>query len=241
MTWSDEQLSAFLDGELNDAETSAIRDALAEDETLADRLAELAEVDAVIRDTYNAINREPLPAAVISLLAEDRSPQNGAKSGKVMPFPALKRRLGGTGRRAAIAASLALAAGLVIGQLTTRTPSGSWQEIAGVLESTASGAETKIAGQLSVKPRLTFRNRNGDYCRLFEVSEESGQRESLACRENGQWQLAATVHLQPGDGSLYRPASGGSPLDGLLDRTLADGPYDRRRESALIDNSWVDH
>ena len=46
MKMTDETLSAFLDNELTDAEMEAVRDQIEKDPTLADRLAEMASVDA---------------------------------------------------------------------------------------------------------------------------------------------------------------------------------------------------
>ena len=50
MKMTDETLSAFLDNELTDAEMEAVRDQIEKDPTLADRLAEMASVDAGGKD-----------------------------------------------------------------------------------------------------------------------------------------------------------------------------------------------
>ena len=49
MILTDEKLSAFLDGELDTAEMDLVREAIAHDVTVSDRLAALAEVDRVVK------------------------------------------------------------------------------------------------------------------------------------------------------------------------------------------------
>ena len=49
MKVSDEMLSAFLDGELSSSDMDNVRDAIAENVAIADRLAALAEVDMVVK------------------------------------------------------------------------------------------------------------------------------------------------------------------------------------------------
>ena len=69
LTISDEVLSAFLDAELPEQQMEQIREALLEDDNLANRLADLAMVDEVIATKYDKINQQPLPAAINELLA----------------------------------------------------------------------------------------------------------------------------------------------------------------------------
>ena len=236
MIYSDEQLCAFLDGELNDTEASAIRDALAEDEAMADRLAELASVDTVISETYGAINREPLPEHINTVISgQHRDPSVG-----VSAITAAKHRRGRGRWLAAVAATVVLGMATLFTIFTNHPASNArhWGEVATVLETRASGTHIPVTGGLTIEPRLTFRNREGSYCRLFTLSGDGESRENLACRESGQWQPVATVQIEAGDATLYRPASGGSPLDALVDRALAEGPYDREQEADLIGSGW---
>ena len=234
MTYSDEQLSAFLDGELSRPEMEAIRNALAEDESLGDRLAELSAVDLVVRNTYTAIDEKPLPRGIHDLLATTREAH-----GNVTSLPLAQRLKRGAGRHLALAASLVLAVGVALGTLLNRSgDENGWQSISAVLDSRPSGTAVRLDSGESITPRLTFRDRAGNYCRLFDKTSGDRAAQSLACRQAGEWQLAATVYSEPGSDDLYRPAAGGSPLAELIDRRLDEGPFDRDEEAALIGKGW---
>ncbi len=235
MRFSDLQLSAFLDSELPAAEMEAIREALIDDQALADRLAELAAVDTLIANTYNAINDQPLPQSVTTLLTPPEGP-----GGKVIAL-ALFGRAGRVLRHhAGLAAAVILGVGIGLGALLPLPEKEtSWHRVSAVLDSTPSRETHSLGGGTSLTPTLTFRDRTGTYCRLYEVVADGGRREQLACRRERGWQLAATIYLPEGaGGNLYRPAAGGSALDPLIDKTIADGPYDRRQELSLIADKW---
>ena len=70
MNISDETLSAFLDAELPEYEMEKIRHAIALDDNIADRLAELAMVDPIVQDYYQRIDQHPVPQAILALLDE---------------------------------------------------------------------------------------------------------------------------------------------------------------------------
>ena len=234
MKYSDEQLSAFLDRELPHAEMEAIRNALVEDETLGDRLAELSAVDTAIRDTYSAIDDRPLPAAVTDLPW-----QAVGQPGKVTELPLRRHLKSAASRQLALAASVVLAVGIGLGLwLDATPPAASFGEVAAVLEHRPSGTTVALDDGASVTLRLTFRDKSGNFCRVYDLDSGAQAQQSLACRENGEWQPGATVYVPAGEEQLYRPASGNSPLDHVLDDRIAEGPYDRERESRLIEQTW---
>ena len=61
MKISDEQLSAFLDNELDDEQMALVRDAIAADETLCDRMATLSMVDHVVKRAAEQATTGPVP------------------------------------------------------------------------------------------------------------------------------------------------------------------------------------
>lgn len=71
MKVSDEMLSAFLDGELSSRDMDNVRDAIAENVAIADRLAALAEVDMVVKAAAEKATATALPKEIIDLLATD--------------------------------------------------------------------------------------------------------------------------------------------------------------------------
>jgi len=76
MNFTDEQLSAFLDGELNQSEMEHIRKELVRDDNLAERLEEIAFTNSLIISKYEDIDSRPLPQAVVDLLANNSHKSN---------------------------------------------------------------------------------------------------------------------------------------------------------------------
>ncbi|MBT8149169.1 MAG: hypothetical protein KJO24_04520, partial [Gammaproteobacteria bacterium] len=166
MIIDDNKLSAFLDAELPVAEMESVRTALAYDESLANRLAELAMVDELVKNTYTPIEQLPLPDSITGLLAAPGKADN-MQTAKVIAFPIWKRVSQQLQRHVAVAASVTLAIGLGIGGITSKlaSPTGpaQWQQIANVLESESSGITRQLADGSKVIPQLSFVSRNGEF------------------------------------------------------------------------------
>ncbi len=255
MTISDEQLSAFLDAELPEAEMELVRQGLIDDENLANRLAELAMVDEQIASHYAQIDARPMPATIAQLLAQQpesqRLTQTGPHSAKtatepaqdnnVIQFPFWKNVHRGLQQHAALAASFMLVIGFGAVQLLPgNNPSASnWHAIAQVLEQNISGNAQHFDDGSSVKPRLTFIDNKGNYCRQYQVIQREYSSENIACRRNTQWELVTSLPqeaLAPGD---YQTASGSSLLDTALDEMMQSDAFDAPAEQALINARWT--
>lgn len=237
MRFSDEQLSAFLDSELPESEMRALRNALAADERLADRLAELALVDTLVAENGRVMDAMPVPQAVAQLLEPDTMAQQGTA-------PIARQRPGTVFRPSvALAASVALFIGISIGLgaglFAPDSGRAQWRQVAEVLETRPSGISEQLGDSLEVRPRLTYVDRDGNYCRQFQLADDGSTEESVACRRGGAWQRVATIYL-PGKtgGGEYQAASGVSPLDRILDQSIAAGPFDQEAESATIRGGW---
>ena len=72
MILTDEKLSAFLDGELNTAEMDTVREAIAQDASISDRLAALAEVDRVVKVAAEKATAVALPKEIVALLNDEK-------------------------------------------------------------------------------------------------------------------------------------------------------------------------
>jgi len=107
---SEEQLIAYLDGELAEDERAAVALALEEDAELRDRAARLTESAALLRAAFDEVVREPVPDRLIA------AARGAASAGaSVVPFGARLRRHIGDRRwwiGVPVAASLA---GLLVG------------------------------------------------------------------------------------------------------------------------------
>ncbi|WP_331352886.1 hypothetical protein [Cellvibrio sp. UBA7671] len=253
MTVSDEKLSAFLDAELPENEMEFIREQISEDETLANRLAELAMVDAQIAQHYSAIDARPLPDAIANLLASaptDVAPDVATpdvvtpiSSATIIPFPLWKKVQRGLQQHAAVAACTALVLGFGLAQLlpgTQDSSRGDWNAIAAALDTAASGTEHKLANDKRIKPRLTFINQQGAYCRQFRVSDLHSSSETIACRIGDNWEPSVTIYTQgiSPEGDYQTATNDASVLDQALDTIMHGDAFDAQAESAIIERGW---
>lgn len=248
MNINDDTLSAFLDGELPENQMEAVRERLAEQPELAERLAELSAVDGTLRQHYGAIDDRPLPEAVQRMLSSaDDQPdgeQKGASRGQVIEFPLWRRARQALSQHTAVAATVALAVGFGLAHLSGDfgTDDGrQWQAVAGSLETLPSGANRTLEDGSEIAPRITFVNRNGDYCRQYRVVGAERMTENIACRtgdSSSDWELMASVRLPAVEPGSYQTASGGSLLDSTLDEMMAGDVIDPSREQALIEQNW---
>ncbi len=258
MTISDEKLSAFIDAELPDSQMESIRQQISEDETLANRLAELALVDEQIAQHYSAIDTRPLPDAIANLLAA--APDDATvgvvtptvttadvvtptPSATIIPFPLWKKVQRGLQQHAAVAACTALVLGFGLAQLLPGSQSstwGDWNAIAAALDTTASGTTQTLADDKHIKPRLTFVNEQGNYCRQFLVSDVHSSTETIACRIGDKWEPNITVYAQGGsrEGDYQTATNSASVLDQALDNMMHGDAFDAQAESTIIQRGW---
>jgi hypothetical protein len=235
MNITDEILSAFLDNEFSEPEMNALRDQIALDPALADRLAELASVDAQLQRHYGSIDQQPMPDGVTRLLEQATSVD---RPDKVVAFPWWRRLAAHSGK--AIAA--AVVAGFVMTQWlgSPAVDDPAWSSIAQVLEQQPSGQVYDVSSDASLTPRLTFQNQAADWCRQFRLDTETRASEQIACRDGmGNWTTVAKaeVPLTP-ESSGYQSASGGQVMDAELDRRMAGQPLTRGEEADLINSGW---
>lgn len=249
MNLTDEVLSAFLDGELPEADMAIVRDRLAQDPALAERLAQLAAVDNILADHYAAIDQRPLPQGVTDLLesGENTAGPTNAPPGqrdKVVAFPHWRRMRQGLQRRAGTAVAAALVVGFGLAQLwpgSAPDPADDWQRVAQALDTTPSGQTRALEAGGQLTPRLTFTNQAGDYCRQFRLQgpETETASEHIACRSSGaSWVEHARVAVPAEAKDRYQTASGGSVLDEVLDRMMAGPLIEPAEERRLLAEDW---
>ncbi len=235
MNISDTMLSAFLDAELTAAEMDQVRDALAENEQLADRLAELAMVDQLVRDTYAPIQQLPMPELALTPAAPTRA------TAQVIALPLWRRATRVLQQPMAAAAAIALAIGLVINidRSENGAANGSWEQVAASLETGRSGIRQQLADGSEVLPQLSFVNHDGEYCRQFYRADAGSAAQGIACRDAAGWQLRNSVPVQPLITSdSYQTATAHDALEQLLDEMIASGPLDADGEAAAIASQW---
>jgi len=246
MNITDKQLSAFLDAELSNAEMDAIRDQLLDDESLADRLAELALVDELVAASAKQIDARPIPQTITSLLqepsalAELSASQEQPATAQIITFPLWKRVQKTLQQPLAVAASVALVIGFGMSQmLNHNSDSNDWPAVAKVLDVAPSGLVQVATNGAEVKPRLSFKNHSGEYCRQFDLKNNQGQSENIACRQNGKWQITASVVSQKNQDGDYQTASAGSALDEALEEMIDGDVFNASAETDAIAKNWL--
>ncbi len=254
----DEALSAWLDGELPQAEADRLTERLASEPALANRLEAMRSADGRVRDAFAALDDVPMPQSVLDLLGKEhsRAPARDAGS-NVVSFP---RRTLQPFLQApvAIAAAVALAAGFFVsGQMRDGTlPGGPAESLyAGAIpadsglhalfETGESGRTMTLADGRTGQPLLTFADADGAWCRQVAIGgSAAGTVHAVACRQDGRWHmevLSIDRQAAPDSAGPYQMASSTTPpaVSGVIDTLIGAGtPLDAPAESALIESGW---
>lgn len=239
---NDEQVMAYVDGELDAEARRAFEAALAGDPTLAPRVRAQQALRDRLRAAFASDLDEPVPERLAAALQRPAAP--AASAATVADLDAARharrarRRVPADWRWpewGALAASLVL--GLLGGRLawTDDAPFGAGAGSALVARGALADALTT---QLASAPRaaaavqvgVSFVDRDGAYCRSF-VMDSRAAMAGLACRVGGQWQLQL---LAPAGGArdaasgAYRTA--GTELPAVLLNAI-----DARIDGAALD------
>lgn len=250
----DARLSAYVDGELNEADMAELEALIAVDETVAERLEALALAKNAFEASAREIDNVPMSTSLAALVQdlEDGKRKTGAPD-NVVEFPLWKRAGKFVADHRAIAASIAVAAGTI--SLTTAIPaqvasvgslSGTYfadSEMGQVFEATASGTVVEVADGLSATPRFTFAS-GEDYCRVVDVASAETQGRLVACRIENVWRVAAATYGSAAGRSPdapYRTASaaGAKSIEDFLDVAMSDAPLGLEAEAELMEFGWI--
>lgn len=234
MNISDAKLSAFLDQELPHTELEAIRDAIAQQPELADRLAMLSQVDAAVHDFATRIDSEPMSTQL------QRQVFGKAENVVTLSFWQRKRQ------QFALAASITLLVGLGAFQwwpVDSELQGGQWVAMTPSLSSGLSSlpsGETRLINATEVlQPQFSFTAGDGRLCRSYELvsAGESAQiRNEIACHQQGQWQIIASIARTGSHKAEYRPASAHQYLNDVLAELDAGPSLSLAEELQLLTN-----
>ena len=268
MILTDEKLSAFLDGELDTAEMDLVREAIAHDVTVSDRLAALAEVDRVVKVAAEKATAVALPKEIVALLSDEKplsqasgvqasdaslasvSAANQSSAENVKPFPKKANSTNSAPHKQtkwkgpfAIAASVAVLAGLVFfnQQDAETTQPSHWARVSSVLDSNLTGEATTFDSGVTVTPQLSFVNTEFNYCRQAEVASKDELNVMIACKDKqGAWQLAASKLDELGENAgQYQTATSAKVMEEELDKMMASAPLNREQEKNAIEATWL--
>src|SRR5690348_15123273 len=175
MTYSDETLMAYADGELDESTRAAIEAAVVDDPELARRISQHQRLRQQLRSAFDPVLAEPLPER---LVAAARGRRNEARGAEVP----LRRAPGDRWswfQWGAHAASLI--AGLLLGpwlmRITERAPIVTSDGVLLAHGDLARALSEQLASnQLPTAPvqiGVSFRSQSGAYCRTFALQEKT--------------------------------------------------------------------
>lgn len=231
MSFDPATVAAFVDGELDGPTARRIERAAESDPALAAEIARYRALRGTLAAHYAPIAEEPVPERLRALLAVDGTIDTSLAARREAKRPRFAAIHWG-----AIAASLAL--GLAIG-LKPWMPAADVASGRGGLVASGALAQALDSQLASNQPQnaevrigLSFRDREGRYCRSFD----SGALAGIGCREDGRWQLERTARSDAG--GAYRQASSGELAAAAAAMMAPDGPLDAAAERAARDAGW---
>jgi hypothetical protein len=244
--YDDETLMAYADGELDPAQRAEIEAAVAKDPALKRRVEQQHALRERLAGAFSKVLDHPVPERLEA--AARGGTATTAGRGNVLQFPARSARVPSPPWRArewfAMAASLLLGV-LLSWRLLVPGASGVIEtgkdgllargELARALESQLaseqSGAEPVLIG-------LTFRARDGAYCRSFML--RAAQTAGLACRVGSDWQIPATDSSAMPQGEMQQARSvTPPPILRAIESRMVGAALDAEAEQSAQLSGWI--
>jgi len=211
LNYGDEILMAYVDGELDAKLRSEIAVAVENDPALARRVEQQRVLREKVAGAFANVLSDPVPDRLTRAAQANR--------GNVLQFPARPARAPAAPWRAR--EWVAMAASLMLGTLISwriLAPGDSAPIVTGEDALVAHGELARaLDAQLASEQRgeepvligLTFKARDGNYCRSFEM--RATRTAGLACRAGSDWQVKATDSSVPPQGQLQQASSALTP------------------------------
>lgn len=230
MAIDDALLMAWLDGELDSAESARVEAEIAADPALQRALETQRALRSRLRAHYDPVAEEPVPPQLRALLEPE-----------VVDFEAARRR-----RTPVWQVLAAIAASLLVGIMVGRSlPGGVTGPVAvkdGMLVAQGALAEALDTQLASAQPAdaatrigVSFARADGAFCRTFEGEALSG----LACREQTGWRMVMTAPGVRGAQRDYRQAGNMSArIAETAQELMAGEPLDAPAERRARDSGW---
>ncbi|MEO3387316.1 hypothetical protein [Mesorhizobium sp. CAU 1741] len=231
---SDEMLMAYVDGELDAANATAIERILADDTTLAARAETFRASRRLAREAFGSARDEQVPEFLLKSLLGQSGPAT------VVPFARPRRWLAAL----PLAASIAVAFGVGFyvaggsGGGDAVDPLGR-MAIARALGGTISGESSEVAlgNERALLETLGTYRVEGGVCRSFDLDGAATSLAGVGCDRGGGWTLDVIVARGSGGDGGYVPASEAAlgSIDAYLDALEASAPLTPDEERALSD------
>ena len=246
--WTDEQLSAYLDGELAKTQAHDLSLDLSANPALATRLSRLKAANRTFQSSAAIMDQIPMPPGLSNLLERGLP-----RASNVISFR--QRTMAFANEHRAIAASLFCVAAIG-GVLASRAPSSApvsdealanaqlvaeGSPLARVLESGHSSDPVVLVDGRTATPKLTFARTDGSFCRQYRIAGPHDATDAIACRHQQGWRNEIVVFgAQLTPAGSYQTAGGPALglLDAFVDRTILGAPLNAAEEAQAIARSW---
>lgn len=244
MSFSDETLMAFADGELDEPTRRAVEQAMHKDPEVAARVAQHRAMRAEVFGAFAPVLDEPVPPRL----------KEAVRQAKVVQLDAVRaaRRDGADQRRwswpewGAIAATLVV--GVLAGSMGMKGVQGDAQLATAIGKEGELVARGKLATALSqqlasapaadphIKMGVSFVAKDGGYCRSFMLGAAAG----LACRNGAEWKIPVLAESAAGATGAYRQAGSETPAAVLeaIDQRITGQALDANAEQAAAQQGW---
>lgn len=247
MNVSDEELGAFVDGELEPAARAAIAAAIGQDPQLAARVAALESLNRQLKGAFGGALTEPVPARLLAAASGSSAPPV-ADLGAARDARAAKRR-GAPSPRGWMALAASVLVGLLVGRFVMPAKSPELITVGANGLTAGPALARSLDGQLAqdapsaegVAVGLSYRSKGGAYCRTFSVNARGGLA-GLACHDSDHWHIGALGESAGGGAATggYRQAA--TDLAPAVRAAVADSidgePFDAGQEALARQHGW---
>lgn len=250
--FDDETLMAFADGELDAQTSAAVEEAMRDDDQLVARVSLFMETRKLSAEAMAPLLDVSVPDELTKSVTEmlDTPAESATPRDNVVSFtagPTQQRQPVVSHWMTALAASVALVAGGVIGFAVGTLPGGDTQsaiqvaqfgqpDLPNALETTVSGAEIQLpASGDRFRAIASFHDQDKTLCREFELDQSDGATfVSVACKTDTGWKVNFSVAAASQSDSGYAPASSLESLDAYLTAIGAGTPLDEADEASAL-------
>jgi anti-sigma factor RsiW len=241
--FTDEELMAYVDGEVDDEKAHAIEVAAAADPDIAGTIDMFARTRMMARDAFSSVLRETVPPKLLdTALGRSTKERPSAPIRNIIRLRPPRPSVIAISMAAAacVAVIVAGVAGYVAGAGLRNTDgraarielAAASDEISGLLGTVRSGEQATLEGGETFGIIGSFRDRGDRFCREFEISGERNGSLAVACRADGGW--AVEFAMQTASSGGYEPASSTAVLDSYLTQIGAGSALSDDEERALL-------
>jgi hypothetical protein len=248
LKYDDETLMAFVDGELDASRREEIEAAIARDPALARQVEQQRVLRATLASAFSKVLEARVPDRLETAARGTAAPAAKSDRGKVLEFPVRTARAPAAPWRAR--EWTAMAASLLVGVLLSWRFFGSGGASPVIVGKDGLLAHGELAlaldrqlaseqqGDERVLIGLTFKARDGNYCRSFSM--HATRTAGLACRSGSAWRITATESsVEPGGAAMQQAGSALPPsILRIIESRMEGTALDAEGEKNAQESAW---